>query len=110
MNIQFTARRFRAHAEIKEYAIDEVQKLSKYYDGIVTAEIILSFERGTNSVKTAEVNLHVYGTQLTAKESSEDFMKSIDAAVGKLIIQLKKYKSKLRGKDKSAVRSIHEKI
>ncbi|MBP1648664.1 MAG: hypothetical protein H6Q30_2109 [Bacteroidetes bacterium] len=110
MHIKFTARHFRAHTEIKEHAMEMVKKLDRFYDGIVTADIILSYERATKSVKTAEINLHVYGGVLTAKEKSEDYVKSIDAAVEKLTQQLSKYKSKLRGKDKGKVREIQEKI
>jgi putative sigma-54 modulation protein len=110
MHIKFTARHFRAHTEIKEHAMEMVKKLDRFYDGIVTADIILSYERATKSVKTAEINLHVYGGVLTAKEKSEDYVKSIDAAVEKLTLQLSKYKSKLRGKDKGKVREIQEKI
>jgi ribosomal subunit interface protein len=110
MNIKFTARHFRPHAELKEHAIETVNKLGKYYDGILTASVILSFERVTNSVKRAEINLQVYGGILTATEESEDFMKSIDAASEKVMLQLQKYKTKLRAKDKSKVRIIREKV
>ncbi len=96
--------------EIKEHALGTVKKLEKFYDGIVTADIILSYERATNSVKTAEINLHVYGSVLTAKEKSDDYLKSIDAAVEKLTLQLSKYKTKLRAKDKGKVRAIQEKV
>jgi putative sigma-54 modulation protein len=110
MDINFTARRFRAHSEIKDYAMEEVKKLEKLYDGIVRGDVILFYERGTNSVKTAEINLHVYGTTLTAHHGSDDYVKSIDGALEKLTIQLKKYKSKLREKDKTRVRYIREKV
>ncbi|MBX2989989.1 MAG: ribosome-associated translation inhibitor RaiA [Bacteroidetes bacterium] len=110
MDINFTARRFRAHSEIKEYAIEEVKKLQKLYDGIVRADIILFYERGVNSVKTAEIGLHVYGTKLLAHHGSNDYIKSIDNTVEKLGRQLSKYKSKLRGKDKTKVRRIQEKV
>lgn len=110
MDIQFTARRFRAHPEVKTHAIEAVEKLGKFYDGIVRADVILSYERGTNSIKTAEINLHVYGVVLFAKERSEDFVKSINAATEKLGNQLKKYKGKLRSKDKVAVRSLQAKV
>jgi putative sigma-54 modulation protein len=110
MNITFTARHFRPHPEIKDHAQDAVKKLAKFYDGIVTANVILSFERATNSLKTAEINLHVYGSVLSAKEKSDDFIKSIDAASGKLAIQLDKYKKKLRLKDKTRVRKIQDKV
>ena len=110
MNIKFTARRFRPHPDIKLHAIDSVKKLDKYYDGIVAANVILSYERATNSVKAAEINLHVFGAVLSAKEKSDDYFKSIDAAIEKLGVQLAKYKTKLRAKDKTKVRAIHEKI
>jgi putative sigma-54 modulation protein len=109
MNIKFTARRFRAHPDIKEHALETVKKLDRFYDGIVSADVILSFERVTKSVKTAEINLHVYGSVLSAKEKSEDFIKSIDATGEKLATQLRKYKTKLRAKDKVKARAIHEK-
>jgi len=110
MNIKFTARRFRPHPDIKLHAMDSVKKLDKFYDGIVAANVILSYERAINSVKTAEINLHVFGAVLSAKEKSDDYFKSIDAAIEKLGVQLAKYKTKLRAKDKTKVRAIHEKI
>ncbi len=110
MDTNFTARRFRAHPDIKEYALDEVKKMDKLYDGIVRAEIILSYERGVNSLKTAEINLHVHGTTLSAHKKTNDYVKSVDGAIEKLGTQLKKYKSKLREKDKTKVRAIREKV
>lgn len=110
MDINFTARRFRAHPDIKEYAMDEVKKMDKLYDGILRAEIILSYERGVNSLKMAEINLHVYGNNLSAHEKSNDYVKSVNGAIEKLSGQLKKYKSKLHEKDKAKVRTIREKV
>jgi putative sigma-54 modulation protein len=110
MNVTFTARHFRPHADVKQHALDTVKKLGKFYDGIVTANVVLSYERATNSIKTAEINVHVYGTVLTAKEKSEDYRKSIDKAAEKLTLQLEKYKAKLRAKDKTRVRAIQEKV
>jgi ribosomal subunit interface protein len=109
MNVTFTARRFRPHGDLKEQAVAEVKKLGKFYDGIVSANVILSFERATNSVKKAEITLHVYGATLSAEEKSEDFGKSVDKAVAKLVLQLGKYKAKLRAKNKTKVRIIREK-
>jgi ribosomal subunit interface protein len=110
MNIKFTARHFRPRQSLKDHALQEVRKLSRFYDGIVSATVILSYERATNSVKTAEINLHVYGTVLSVREKSDDYVRSIDAAVSKLTLRLGKYKNRLREKDKSRVRSIQEKV
>jgi len=109
MEIHFTARKFRAHTDVRNHAIDEVKKLDKYYDGIVRSDIILSYERSVASVKTAEINLHVFGTVLSAREQSDDFHKSIGLAVEKLERQLSKYKTKKRMKNKKTLRSVKEK-
>ena len=110
MNVKFTARRFRAHPDIKEHAVEMVKKLDRFYDGIVSAAIILSYERVTKSVKMAEINLHVHGAVLTARGKSEDFIKSIDAAGAKLEVQLAKYKTKLRSKKKGTTPEINEEV
>ncbi len=110
MHTKFTARRFRARLEIRAHAIDAIKKLDKFYDGIVNADIILSFEGAAKNIKIAEANLRVHGVVLSAKEKSDDFIKAIDAVVEKLGIQLTKYKSKLHARDKNKVRAILEKV
>ena len=89
--------------------MDAVSKLDKFYDGIVKASIILSFEGASKNIKVAEVNLHVHGELLSAKEKSEDYRKSVDLVVEKLSKQLAKYKTRIRMKDKAKVRAIQEK-
>ena len=97
MNVQFTARHFKAHDGLKNYALSQVSTLTKYYDGIVNGNVVLRFEKTKSSVKIAEINLGVHGKQIVAIEKSEDFYKSIDSAVIKLERQLLKYKGKRRG-------------
>ncbi len=108
MDVRLTARRFKPHKEIKDHAVEAIRKLDRFYDGIVRSDIILSFEHTPNSVKSAEINLHVDGAVLTAKDHSDDFYKSIDLAVVKLERQLSKYKTKLRMKNKKALRRVKE--
>ncbi len=110
METHFTARRFKAREETKSHAIAAVARLEKYYDGIVRADIVLSYERGTHSVKTAEINIHVHGGVLTGKEKATEYDKAVDAAVGKLGTRLAKYKSKLHQKDKKKVRALQDKV
>lgn len=108
MQTTFTARRFRARPEVKIYTLDAVQKLDRFYNGIVKANIILSFEGATKNIKVAEVNLHVHGVLLSAKEKSEDYRKSMDLVVEKLSTQLARYKSKLHMKNKDKVRALKQ--
>ena len=94
MNISITARKFKAHSTLKEYIEDEVKSLSKYNDDILSADIILSYHNMKDSMKNAEIVLQVPGQTLTATEESDDFTKSVGAAVAKLSRQLKKLKTK----------------
>lgn len=96
MNLQFTARHFKAHEGLKQYALSSVSSLTKYYDGIVNGTVTLHFEKQKESVKIAEINIAVYGTNLVAVEKTDDFYKSIDNAVLKLERQLLRYKGKRR--------------
>ena len=108
MTINITSRHFRAHSSIHSYAEEAVTQFSKFYDGIVTADVILSFERARKSVKRAEVNLGVHGATLSAKASSSDFQTSIDRATAKVLAQLKKYKERTHAKDRKRVRTLRE--
>ncbi|MBI5475525.1 MAG: ribosome-associated translation inhibitor RaiA [Ignavibacteriales bacterium] len=109
MDVHFTARKFKAHYTLKEHAVNALSSLDKYYDGIVRGDVVLSYERTTNSLKTAEINLHIQGVILTAKEKSEDFDKSIELAVEKIERQLTKYKTKQK-KNKKTLRRVKETV
>lgn len=108
MDMHFTARRFKAHQDVRDHAISAIKKLDKYYDGVVRADIVLSYEHKPNSTKIAEIVLRVHGTLLTAKEKSDEFHKSIDLCIEKLERQLDRYKTKLRQKDKRTLRRVKE--
>jgi putative sigma-54 modulation protein len=110
MNTTVTSRHFKAHETLVEYAEDGVAKLERYYDGILKCEVKLSFEKARNSVKVAEIVLSVYKSKITALQKSDDFNKSIDGAVEKVLVQLKKYKEKLHAKDRKQVRRVQEKV
>ncbi len=110
MQVMVTSRHFKAHESLNAYARDEVQGLTKYYDGIVSADVILSYERSRNSNKIAEVKLHVYASVLTGHAASDDFFRSIDQAIGKVKTQLQRYKDRLRRRDKAGIRKVREKV
>ncbi len=92
MQTTFTSRHFKSTENLKTYAQDEVQKMQKFFDRIVECDIILVKEKKNNL--TADISMKVSNSVLNAKESSDDFYKSIDLAVEKLERQIKKYKGK----------------
>lgn len=95
MIITFTARHFKAPTQLQQFAESSIQGLTHFYDGIVTAEVVLDELATAGDNKMAEVVLSVYREKLFAKEMTDDFMKSITACVDKLERQLTKYKGKL---------------
>jgi putative sigma-54 modulation protein len=96
MTFILTARHFKAQDTLKEFAEAEIQKITKFFDGIIRTELILSRDNGNNAGKTAEVIVHAKNHQtFTSKEMTEDFKLSIESAVNKVVTQIKKYKEKL---------------
>lgn len=94
MNLQITARKFRAKDSLKEFIADQVKSLEKFHDSILETNVILSFTHLKDSIKTTEIIAKVPGKILTVTESSEDFEKSTSLAIDKLVRQLKKEKTK----------------
>ena len=94
---------------MREHITTELEKLEKFFDGIISCDVVLFYERPQNSQKHCEMTLKVKGDTLFAAADSEDFLKSVDMSVEKLERQLKKYKDKLREKDKKAVREVNAK-
>jgi len=91
MRIKFTARHYKSSPRLKEYAEKEVMKLEKFYDGIISCEVVLDYQK---DIQIAEIQTTVYGQKLTVREKSDDIYKSIDKAVEKMERQLKRYKEK----------------
>ena len=98
MNIQITARKFKAHDTLKEFIKDEVTSLSRFNDDIIDADVILSYQNNQNSLKKAEIVLNIPGQTLTATDQTEDFKASISSATEKLRRQLETIKSKRASK------------
>lgn len=94
IKVNITSRHFKAHETLQEYIKDEIETLSRYHEDILHADIILSFEKAMHSVKNCEIILKLNDRLLTAKESTDDFIKSIDKTIDKIETQLLKYKDK----------------
>lgn len=94
MNIQITSRKFTAKDSLNDFIKNEVQKLSRFNSDIMDANVVLSFLHNNNSIKSAEITLHVPGKVFKAVDTTEDFRKSISSAASKLERQLRKLKTK----------------
>ena len=100
MNITITARKFKARETLKDHIKDEVKSLLKFNDGILSADVILSYQNSHESIKKAEITLHIPGQTIVAFEETDDFAKSVSTASNKLQRQLKTLKSKRKSRIK----------
>ncbi len=94
MEIEITARHIDLSKNLKEYIEGEVERLSKIYDRIISAQVV--FEMEAHSQYGVEIIINVPKKQLVIKQKADDETKAIDEAMEKMVRQLKKYKEKLR--------------
>lgn len=94
MNITFTARKFTASNSLQEFAIEEVQKLSRYYDAILSCDIVLEPSPDNDEPSRAELTVKVKQEVLVVSESGPAYEQAIRSAVDNMRRQLIKYKSK----------------
>ncbi len=102
-----TARHFNLSNEMKTKAEAEIEGLRKFFDNIISADLILDSEKHR---KKAELKIKVYNQTLTATADTDDIYNSIDAVVVKIKGQLKKYKEKLRDKRPDEITSTVRKL
>jgi ribosomal subunit interface protein len=95
MRTKIASLHFKASDSLKEFAEQEVQRLAKFSDDIISCDIEFTY---TKAQKEAHVHINVDGTMLNALGASDEFQKSTVLAVDKLEQQLKKLKGKLQSK------------
>ncbi|RME31355.1 MAG: ribosome-associated translation inhibitor RaiA [Candidatus Zixiibacteriota bacterium] len=105
MQTSVTARHFELTPELKALCERELESLTRYFDPIISAEIILDQERHR---RIAEMIVKVYNNTITASAETDDMVLSIDAVADKVKTQLKKYKAKLKNKKPEEIEELTE--
>ena len=93
MQIMITARHFDLTDEMRQHADAEIGGLTRYFENIISAELVLDTERHR---RKAELKVKVYREVLTGTGETDDMYNSITVAVDKVKGRLKKYKGKLK--------------
>lgn len=94
MNVTFTARHFSASQSLQEFADENVQKLTRFYDDIKDCDIVVEPHGDPENPQKVEIKVNVPGKLLTVSEASETYEAAIHKAVDVLSRQLRKYKEK----------------
>ncbi len=96
MKIHIAERHMPESKALNEYALSKIEPLQRYFDGIISANVIMSVERERHIV---DLWAHlIRGKIIKAHAESTNMYASIDEAVAELKQQLRKYKERLRDK------------
>ncbi len=97
MKIHVTGRHLRLTKAIQSYVDQKVSKAQKYFDNIVWAQVLLSVEKRSHH---CEIVLHASKQTFRALAKSSTLYAAIDLASDKIDTQLRRYKDRVKGRNK----------
>jgi ribosomal subunit interface protein len=105
MEITVSARHMDVSSALRAAAEEKIGRLSRFRDGLLRADVHLTQEKNPRIVarEICEVSIEGTGPKLHSKAAAADPFAAIDLAVGKLVQQLEKLKTKtvLKGRQPS---------
>lgn len=105
MHLSVTFRHMDAIDPLKEYAVEKLQKIRKYFPDPIQAHVVLSTEKHLHH---ADVNVTLHnGIVLKGRESTEDMYSSVDLVMAKIERQVRKYKERIRAHKPTAGPAVH---
>lgn len=100
MEINIQSIHFTADEKLEKYVTSKIEKLKKFYDNILGAQVFLKLDHGSAEIKdkVVEIKLQLPGNILFASDISRSFEESIDISFENLKTQLVKHKEKIKSK------------
>ena len=101
MNIRLYSKDFKLSEEDKEYITAKIQMLTKYYDGIIQADMevgMTTHRSQKGEIFRAELNLQVPGKLLRVEKTTTNLYKSIDKVKDHMARELSEYNEKRQEK------------
>ena len=96
MKLQVQSIHFNADRKLIEYIQQRIEKLQTFYNRVVRGDVYLKLNNEGVENKTVEIELHVRGRNLFAKEQAKSFETAVDNATEALLTQLRKFKTKIK--------------
>lgn len=100
MNIEIIGKNLQVRDDLRERALEKLEKYDKYFHGDVSARVVFSH---TGNLQIVEITVPLKGgAHLRAEEYTYDMIKSLDGAAEKLERQMRKYKTSLHKRYRSS--------
>jgi putative sigma-54 modulation protein len=93
MQITTTFRHIEPSEALKSYAEEKLERIRKYIDEPITAQVFLGVEKIRHS---ADVTITAKGITIKASEETSDMYAAIDMVLDKIERQLQRYKDRLK--------------
>ncbi len=98
MDIKVSSVHFTADKRLIDFVNKKINKLVKFYEEIIGAEVFLKLENTQDlDNKVAEIKLTMPGIELFAKKQSKTFEEATENVIEALRQQIIKHKEKVRG-------------
>ena len=98
MNLKMQSVHFDADRKLVAFIRSKIEKLSRFYEGIVDGEVVLRLDHHKNSEnKIILIKVNVPGGEFISKKNSRTFEEATTLAVENLSTQIKKHKEKIKG-------------
>ena len=107
MHIYVKGRNIEITEAIKAYLKEKIGKVANHYDQIQGIEVVLSVIKNpaASGKHVAEVHCKTNSGVIRCEEAADSMYESIDLLADKLDRQVKKFKDKSLGSDKSSIRT-----
>jgi len=105
MHLSVTFRHMDATDPLKEYAVEKLHKIRKYFPDPIQAHVVLSTEKHLHHADVY-ITLH-NGIVLKGRESTEDMYSSVDLVMAKIERQVRKYKERIRNHKPASAPAVH---
>jgi len=97
MDIRITSVKFDADKKLIDYINNKVNKLAKFFDGIIAVDVTLSLVPDHQN-KKASMRAEIPGNDVVVERHCESFEEAVSLCVDILKEQLVKVKEKMRNK------------
>jgi len=97
MKVNLNAVGFSADQKLIDFIQNKLDKIEKYYDKIVDADVYLKVENTSEKEnKIVEIRINIPGNDPAVKKQAKSFEEAVDNCCEALERSLKKHKEKLR--------------
>lgn len=96
MQVHVTFRHMDASDALRDYAVEKVGRIvGKYLPTAIEPHVILDSSNRSRQHNLAEINIHAYRFDISARAENADLYAAVDSAIDKVEAQLRKHKDRI---------------